>query len=119
VFAEIGLHTMTGLEQGLAQNQNAPLNTVMGLTKQLKQTATGIMLGSAITTATAAPLDTRPPLAARTAMTASNDSYTYQITINASAGMDEKKLADLVMQQIKQNERQKQSRQRSSLLDID
>ncbi|MBL0229465.1 MAG: phage tail tape measure protein [Moraxellaceae bacterium] len=118
VFAEIGLHTMTGLEQGLAQNQSAPLNTVMGLTKQLKQTATGIMLGSAITTATATPLDTRPPLSPRAPIAATGDSH-YNITIHAATGMDEKKLADLVMQQIKQHERQKQSRQRSSLLDID
>lgn len=118
VFAEIGLHTMTGLEQGLAQNQSAPLNTVMGLTKQLKQTATGIMLGSAITTATATPLDTRPPLSPRAPIAATGDSH-YNITIHAATGMDEKKLADLVMQQIKQHERQKQSRQRSSLHDID
>lgn len=118
VFAEIGLHTMTGLEQGLAQNQNAPLNTVMGLTKQLKQTATGIMLGSAITTATATPLDTRPPLSPRAPIAATGDIH-YNITIHAATGMDEKKLAELVMQQIKQHERQKQSRQRASLTDID
>jgi len=118
VFAEIGLHTMTGLEQGLAQNQSAPLNTVMGLTKQLKQTATGIMLGSAITTATATPLDTRPPLSPRAPIAATGDSH-YNITIHAATGMDEKKLAELVMQQIKQHERQKKSRQRASLTDID
>lgn len=119
VFAEIGLHTMTGLQQGLSDNQNAPLNTVMGLSKQLKHAATGVMLGATISTATATPLDTRPPLATRAASTGSSNSYTYQITINAAAGMDEKKLADLVMQKIKEAERQKQSARRSSLIDTD
>jgi phage-related protein len=119
VFAEIGLHTMTGLQQGLSDNQNAPLSTVMGLSKQLKHAATGVMLGATISTATATPLDTRPPLATRAASTGSSNSYTYQITINATAGMDEKKLADLVMQKIKEAERQKQSARRSSLIDTD
>ena len=119
VFAEIGLHTMTGLQQGLSDNQNAPLSTVMGLSKQLKHAATGMMLGASISTATATPLDTRPPLATRAASAGSSNSYTYQITINAAAGMDEKKLADLVMQKIKEAERQKQSARRSSLTDTD
>lgn len=119
VFAEIGLNTMTGLQQGLVNNQNAPLNTVMGLSKQLKQTATGLMLGTAIGTAAATPLDTRPPLSQRAPIATASGNNTYNITINASAGMDEKKLADLVMQQIKAAERQKRSRQRSSLHDID
>ena len=65
------------------------------------------------------PLDTRPPLATRAASAGSSNSYTYQITINAAAGMDEKKLANLVMQQIKEAERQKQSARRSSLTDTD
>lgn len=119
VFAEIGLHTMTGLQQGMTDNQNAPLNTVMDLSKQLKQAATGVLLGTAMTTATATPLDVRPPLSPRAVATGSSDSYMFNITIHAAAGMDEKKLASLVMQQIKQHEREKQSRQRASLTDID
>lgn len=119
VFAEIGLNTMTGLQQGFSNNQNAPLNTIISLSKQLKQAATGIILGTTIGTVTATPLDTRPPLVPRAAATGSSNSYTYQITINASAGMDEKKLADLVMQKIKEAERQKQSAKRSSLIDTD
>lgn len=119
VFAEIGLHTMTGLQQGLHNNQNAPLNTVMDLSKQLKQAATGVLLGTAMTTATATPLDVRPPLSPRAVATGSSDSYMFNITIHAAAGMDEKKLASLVMDKIKQHERDKQSRQRASLTDID
>lgn len=118
VFAQIGLHTMAGLNQGLAQNQNAPLNTVIGLTKRLKQSAAGLMLGGAITTAAATPIDNRPPLSQRPTMATGGQS-TFNITINAAAGMDEKKLALLVRQQIEQHERSKQSRQRSSLTDID
>jgi len=119
VFAEIGLHTMTGLQQGLHNNQNAPLNTVMDLSKQLKQAATGVLLGTAMTTATATPLDVRPPLSPRAVATGSSDSYMFNITIHAANGMDEKKLASLVMDKIKQHEREKQSRQRASLTDID
>lgn len=118
VFAEIGLHTMAGLNQGLANNQDSPLNTVIGLSKRLKQSATGLMLGGAITAAAATPIDHRPPLSQRPAMATGGQS-TFNITINAAAGMDEKKIALLVRQQIEQHERSKQSRQRASLTDID
>ena len=76
------------------------------------------MLGGAITTAAATPIDNRPPLSQRPTMATGGQS-TFNITINAAAGMDEKKLALLVRQQIEQHERSKQSRQRSSLTDID
>lgn len=118
VFAEIGLHTMAGLNQGLANNQDSPLNTVIGLSKRLQQSATGLMLGGAITTAAATPIDNRPPLSPRSTM-ATNGQSIFHITIHAAQGMDEKKLATLVRQQIEQHERSKQSRQRSSLTDID
>lgn len=118
VFAEIGLHTMAGLNQGLANNQDSPLNTVIGLSKRLKQSAAGFMLGGAITTAAATPIDNRPPLSPRSTM-ATNGQSIFHITIHAAQGMDEKKLATLVRQQIEQHERSKQSRQRSSLTDID
>lgn len=118
VFAEIGLHTMRGLQQGLANHQDSPLNTVIGLTKRLKQSATGLMLGGAITAAAATPIDNRPPLSPRPSMASSGQSV-FNITIHAAQGMDEKKLATLVRQQIEQHERSKQSRQRSALTDID
>lgn len=118
VFAQIGLHTMTGFEQGLVKNRNKPLNSVINLTKLLKQSATGIILGSAITTAAAIPIDNRPPLGSRPPVATSGQSI-FNITIHAAQGMDEKKLATLVRQQIEQHERSKQSRQRASLTDID
>ncbi len=76
------------------------------------------MLGGAITTAAATPIDNRPPLSPRSTM-ATNGQSIFHITIHAAQGMDEKKLATLVRQQIEQHERSKQSRQRSSLTDID
>lgn len=119
VFAEIGLHTMTGLQQGMNDNQNAPLNTVIGLSKQLKQAATGVMLGATISTATATPLDTRPPLSPRVVASGSIQNNSYTININAPAGMNEKQLAALVAQEVQKLQRQEQSRKRSSLTDTD
>lgn len=121
VFAEIGLHSMTGLQQGLRNNQDGPVRRVADLSRQLTRAGAGIALGAAVGTAGALTLDNRPPLspAAAGARPVAVGGDTYHITINAAPGVNEQALAALVRRELEAAQRQKAARARSALYDND
>ena len=45
VFAELGMHTMAGLEQGLAENEGGPLGTLSALAKKLAVIGAAMAIG--------------------------------------------------------------------------
>ncbi|MBP0633300.1 phage tail tape measure protein [Cupriavidus sp. AcVe19-1a] len=121
VFAELGGFTMAGLEQGLSRGQRGPMNAIARVTQALAGVGAGVAIGTA-PAAAAVKFDTRPPLGAPAA------GATYQavapaapITINvyAAPGMDEREVARLVEEKIRQLDAQRGARQRSSLTDRD
>lgn len=121
IFAEIGLHTMTGLEQGLGNNQQGPIRRVTDLSRQLTRAGAGIALGAAVGTAGALTLDNRPPLspAAAGARVLTMAGDTYHITIQAVPGMNEQAMAALIRRELEAAQRQKAARIRSTLYDND
>lgn len=105
VFAELGMHTMDGLAQGLEDNASGPLSALSAATKKLTSIGAGIALGAA------------PMTAAAGGGGAPAGGNVYQITITAPAGTDNQGLADLVAREIEKIEDKKQTRQRSRLRD--
>jgi TP901 family phage tail tape measure protein len=122
VFAELGGHTMAGLEQGLQGGESGPLSQLASTAKRL--TAAGaIGLSAAVGAMPAAAgeavaFDSRPPLAARApAAAAQGGSNTYTITIHAAAGQDANAIARAVAAELDKRERERGARGRSSLFD--
>ena len=120
VFAELGGFTMAGLNQGLTDNQNGPLSTVMGFAKQLTAAGAGIALGAGTAIAGNVPIDSRPPLSvAAPVASPATGGQPLVFNIHPSAGMDEQLLAKLVASEVAKIQRQKDARGRSSLTDKD
>ncbi|MEJ2794392.1 phage tail tape measure protein [Iodobacter sp. LRB] len=118
VFAQIGRHTVAGLDKGLSDSQQAPLDTIRNMARKMATAAGGLIIGGTSLGAMAdIQLDQRPPLFAQTS--GQSQTPSIQITINAAPGMDEQKLAQLVAQEIAKADRQKQVRSRSRLGDSD
>ncbi|MDW5417449.1 phage tail tape measure protein [Iodobacter sp. CM08] len=119
VFAQIGRHTVAGLDQGLTDGKDAPLATIKNITSQMISAASGLIIGGTSLGAMAdVKLDQRPPMSVQSSY-APSQAAPIQITINAAPGMDEQKLAQLVAREIAKAERQKQVRSRSRLGDSD
>ena len=109
VFAELGGHTMDGLAVGLEQGQGNPFAALAGMEA-----------GGSAALAADVPLDSRPPLAARApAAAAGAGGNTYNVNINAAAGMDPAAIARMVRAELERLEREKGARARSSLFDQD
>jgi TP901 family phage tail tape measure protein len=120
VFAQIGRHTVAGLDQGLTDGKDAPLATMKNITNQIINAASGLMIGGASLGAMAdVTIDKRPPIANTAPANHAASAPVFQITIHAAPGMDEQKLAQLVAKEIAKAERQKQVRSRSRLGDND
>ncbi|TSJ88197.1 phage tail tape measure protein [Chitinimonas sp. BJB300] len=120
VFAQIGQYTMQGLDVGIDKGQQGPLDRMLALTKQLTTpVAAALSLGSPVmANATPVKIDSRPPLS-RPAASAQAAPAPINITINAAPGMDERKLAQLVAQEIARQQRSAQAANRSRLADRD
>jgi TP901 family phage tail tape measure protein len=114
LFAQFGDYTMQGFAGGLNRSQQLPLQSVLGLGDRMHQIGAGVALGAAVTPAVA--VDTRPPLTASGAGTASH-SATYNITIHAAPGVDGPSIAHQVRAEIERIEREKSARARSRLSD--
>ena len=113
VFAEIGGFTMLGLNEGLLAKLQQPLNTVKGFAANM--VAAGAVALSPITArATTGSIAGAPGSAA-----GGVGQTIIQITVNPSPGMDEKKLAELVAQKIKEPQLTAAARTRSRLTDSD
>lgn len=121
VFADLGGYTMSGLEQGLSQNQRGPLDVV----SKVATSMAGIGAGIAISTGSAAAgisIDSRPPISAASRAGAAAvpvASTPVVINIHPPAGADEQLIARLVAERIERLEAQKSARSRSRLIDKD
>ena len=134
VFMEIGGFAMQGLAEGLASSSVQPLAKVGEIVKKIAA-AGAVSLGL---TAPAAALASVPPMpepiaapvppislqtpggkAADPFQKGSAPGSPINITIHAAPGMDEKKLAELVAQKIRENQLASQARTRSRLVDAD
>lgn len=132
VFAELGGHTMDGLAVGLEQGQGNPFAAMEGVGQGLADAGgsalasagnpfaalAGMEAGGSTALAADIPLDSRPPLAARApASAAAAGGNTYNVNINAAAGMDPAAIARMVRAELERIEREKGARARSSLFD--
>jgi hypothetical protein len=120
VFAELGGHTMDGLQKGIVQSEGGPLSAVGDMSKRLAA-------AGALTLAASGPLladepiriDNRAPLspASLSAPAPASGGNTYNITINATPGMDPHAIGQAVAAELDRRERAKAARIRSSLHD--
>jgi TP901 family phage tail tape measure protein len=84
VFAEIGQHTMAGMEEGITGNEQGPLDAIAGMAKKLAGIGAGVAIGGAAMAGDLS-LDTRAPIASGSAMGASAPMY-VTININGAPG---------------------------------
>lgn len=120
VFAELGGHTMDGLQQGIEKGEGGPLGAVGDISKRLAA-------AGALTLAASGPLladepiriDSRAPLspASLTASAPATVNNTYQITIYAAPGMDAQAIGQAVAAELDRRERARAARSRSRLRD--
>lgn len=118
VFAELGGFTMQGLALGLA-NDSRPISALAQSTRALIAAA-GTGLASVGFAAPAINFDSRPPLAATsTAMGGQAAVNHYEIHVHAAPGMDEQRIAQMVVAEIDRRDRNAAARARSRLTDRD
>ncbi len=122
VFAELGGFTMAGLGEGLTRGQDGPLQAVQTVAARLTSIGAGIAIGAAPAVASPVRFDTRAPLVgglgAGTAA-APAPAGTITIVINPPAGSDERLIARLVEDRLRQLEKQRAARGRSRFTDTD
>jgi len=131
VFTELGQFTMEGLANGVANNQQQPLDRITSLTERMTQIAGGIALATTLPAFGMSPLpsanltpiqfDRRPPVSAagNQTMAQAPQSSSIQIIINPAPGMDPQAIANAVAAELDKRERQKAVRQRSAMHDYD
>jgi len=131
VFTELGQFTMEGLANGVANNQQQPLDRITSLTERMTQIAGGMALAatlpafgmSPLPSANLAPIqfDRRPPVSAtgNQVVPQAAQSGSIQIIINPAPGMDPQAIANAVAAELDKRERQKAVRQRSAMHDYD
>lgn len=131
VFAQLGGYTVDGLNVGLDRQRDEPVKRVAEIAKRVSQAGAGLALGAATLPAAAMPsIDAREPIRFDTRPTisagASGSSIDQRITIGdinvtASAGMDEKALAQYVAREVQraleQAHWEQAARRRSSMWD--
>ncbi|MCK4117809.1 MULTISPECIES: phage tail tape measure protein [Ralstonia solanacearum species complex] len=121
VFAELGGFTMAGLGEGLTRGQQGPLQAVQRVAARMTGIGAGIAIGAAPAIASPVRFDTRPPLAASSVAGTAAPAAAAPITIviNPPAGSDERLIARLVEDRLRQIENQRAARGRSRLTDTD
>lgn len=122
VFAQLGGFTMAGLEQGLAQGQDGPLQAMARIAAAVTAAgAAGLAGGAGAPAVATVPIDTRPPLATQGGASASAGvgPATVIFNIYPPAGADEQLIARLVEDKLRNLERQRGARERSRFTDRD
>lgn len=133
VFAEIGGHTVAGLNRGLDAHRDEPARRVAEIAKRVTRAGAGLAMGAVALPVGAMPgieqhapiqFDTRPPLTATgTQASGGLTMGDINITVTATPGMDERQLAQYVAREVQRAldsaQRDAQARQRSSLRDLD
>lgn len=121
VFAELGGFTMSGLEQGLTDNQRAPLDVMAKVATTMAGIGAGIAVGTGPALAGVA-IDSRPPIESPTRAAGSvapAASTPIVINIHPPAGTNEQTIARMVAAEIQRLDAQKSARARSRLTDRD
>ncbi|MGA4641291.1 phage tail tape measure protein [Stutzerimonas stutzeri] len=111
VFAELGGHTMDGLAVGLEQGQGNPFAALTNIGRGLAEVGTNVLAD--------VPLDSRAPLAARSAAAAPSAPAPITVHIHAAPGQDANAIARAVAAELDKRERERGARARSSLFDQD
>ncbi len=120
VFAELGGFTMAGLGEGLSRGQEGPLQAVQTVATRLTSIGAGIAIGTAPAVAGLVRFDTRAPLVGGLGTAAAPAPATpITIVINPPAGSDERLIARLVEDRLRQLENQRAARGRSRFTDTD
>ncbi|MDP2127232.1 MAG: hypothetical protein Q8K97_07620 [Pseudohongiella sp.] len=132
VFAEFGVNTMEGYQQGIQRSEAQPLREITGLAKRLQQAGAGVLFGTISTLASALPgsigvdmprLDTRGPIAPSQASGGIVIQGGIHVQVTATPGMDEQALARYVAAEIQRAladaQHRAEARHRSALHDTD
>ncbi len=120
VFAELGGFTMAGLGEGLSRGQEGPLQAVQTVAARLTSIGAGIAIGTAPAVAGPVRFDTRAPLVGGLGTAAAPaPAAPITIVINPPAGSDERLIARLVEDRLRQLENQRAARGRSRFTDTD
>ncbi|NWO55005.1 phage tail tape measure protein [Chromohalobacter israelensis] len=133
VFAQLGGHTVDGLNVGLDAQRNEPARRVAEIAKRVQQAGAGLALGAATLPTAAMPsvaqqapiqFDTRPPLSQPAPRESGGLTMgDINIEVNAAPGMDERQLAQYVAQEVQralaEQQDQINARHRSSMRDLE
>ena len=137
VFAEFGVNTMEGYQQGIQRSEAKPLQEITGIAKRLQQAGAGLKLGTLSTFAGAlpssvgvdmpslgsVPLDTREPLSPGTGSRGVVIEGGIHISVSPQPGMNEQALARHIASEVQRAladaQHQAAVRQRSALYDND
>jgi hypothetical protein len=127
VMMEIGGFAMRGLELGMAGGQEGPLSIISRLSGGILSAIRAPLahLGNLMAMPPLQPMPALagagggPILANGNQMSAPSAGLTVNIVVNPAPGMDEKKLAFLVAQKLKEAQLGKEARARSRLVDSD
>ena len=117
VFAQLGVHTMDGLAQGLHRSRDGPLRAVARTAAALA--AAGGAVSPAVAAVPALRFAPPSPVVARSAPSraAVPAPAGHQIHVHAAPGMDERALARAVAAELDRRERETHARTRSRLGD--
>lgn len=118
VFAELGGHTMAGLEIGLQGGTGGVMSQINRITSQLKTAGAGMALGIAMPALASVPIDNRPPMAGHRpagGIVVQGDQITLSFQI--PAGADPRQIEQIVERVLARRDREKAARIRSALSD--
>ncbi|RAH37534.1 phage tail tape measure protein [Halomonas sp. SL1] len=124
VFAQLGGHTVDGLNAGLDAQRDEPARRVGEIARRVRQAGAGLAIGTASLPAVAdVPIDNRPPLQAAGGGGDVHITIEGGINVHAAPGMDEQALARMVDARVRRAledaSREAAARRRSSFYDID
>ncbi len=113
VFAELGINTLQGYQQGLQRQQNPTMQRVNIIAKQVTAASTGLLMAGSV--AATSPSSILKPANAP----ASLMGDTITIVIHPAPGMDERAIAAQIERVLHERDRHKQRQHRAKLFDND
>lgn len=118
LFAQHGLDTLRGYQQGIQQGEGNTLKAITALSKRIAAAGAGVALGGALALPVAADIqfDTRPALS-RTSTNQIIQGDTIHIHIHTAPGMNADDVARQVQRLLDERDRKKAVRIRSALHD--
>lgn len=114
VFAELGVNTLEGYQQGLENEENSTLKRVGSLTKNITTASEGILTDGMVGIAN---FDTRPAISPTGYSNAIAGGDTYHFYITPPAGTDPQAIANEIERILRQRDAEKARRGRSTLSD--